>query len=103
LDRLTACTWLKPGVNDRAPILGFCKLVDGRVISVPLAWYPRLWYGSPEERAHFEIIGDSSIFHWPDLNEDLRVSGILAGKRSGESPESLKKWLAGRETKNSTK
>lgn len=69
------------------------ELVDGRVISVPLAWYPRLWYGAPEERAHFEIIGDGTIIHWPELDEDLSVSGILAGRRSGETPESLKKWL----------
>jgi len=72
------------------------ELVDGRVISVPLAWYPRLWYGTPEERARFEIIGDGTILHWPDLDEDLSVSGILAGRRSGETPESLKKWLQAR-------
>ena len=72
------------------------ELVDGRVISVPLAWYPRLWYGTPEERAHFEILGDGEILHWPELDEDLSVSGILAGRRSGETPESLKRWLAGR-------
>lgn len=72
------------------------ELVDGRVISVPLAWYPRLWYGTPEERVHFEIIGDGAIIHWPELDEDLSVSGILAGKRSGETPESLKKWLEAR-------
>ncbi len=72
------------------------ELVDGRVISVPLAWYPRLWYGTSEERAHFEIIGDGTIIHWPDLDEDLSVSGILAGRRSRETPESLKKWLEAR-------
>ncbi|MFQ6092575.1 MAG: DUF2442 domain-containing protein [bacterium] len=72
------------------------ELVDGRVISVPLAWYPRLWYGTPEERARVEIIGDGQILHWPELDEDLSVSGILAGRRSGETPESLKQWLAAR-------
>ncbi len=72
------------------------ELKDGRVISVPLAWYPRLWYGTPEERAHFEIIGDGTIIHWPDLDEDLSVEGILAGKVSGESPESLQQWLEAR-------
>ncbi len=72
------------------------ELVDGRVISVPLAWYSRLWSGVPEERAHFEIIRDGTIIHWPDLDEDLSVNGILAGRRFGESPESLKKWLAAR-------
>ena len=67
-------------------------LVDGRTVTVPVAWYPRLWYGSPEERARFEIIGDGAYIHWPDLDEDLTV----AGRRSGENPESLKKWLATR-------
>ena len=69
-------------------------LVDGRTITVPLAWYPRLWYGNEQERAHFEIIGDGAYIHWPDLDEDLTVLGILAGRHSGESPASLKKWLA---------
>jgi hypothetical protein len=68
-------------------------LVDGRTIIVPLVWYPRLWYGTPEERKHFEIIGDGTIIHWPDLDEDLSVSGLLAGRHSGESQRSLKKWL----------
>ena len=71
-------------------------LVDGRTIIVPLLWYPRLWYGTPEERNHFEIIGDGILIHWPDLDEDLSVSGLLAGRRSGESQRSLKKWLEGR-------
>lgn len=72
------------------------ELSDGRTITVPFAWYPRLWYGSPEERMNFEIIGDGEYIHWPDLDEDLSVSGILAGRKSKESPESLQKWLAGR-------
>jgi hypothetical protein len=73
------------------------ELVDGRTISVPLAWYPRLWYGSAEEREHFEIIGDGKYIHWLDLDEDLSIAGILAGRHSGESAESIKKWLADRE------
>jgi hypothetical protein len=72
------------------------ELVDGRVVMVPLTWYPRLWYGTAEERACFEIIGDGTLIHWPDLDEDLSVAGILAGQRSGESSQSLKKWLAER-------
>ena len=68
-------------------------LVDGRTVIVPLVWYPRLWYGTPEERNRFEIIGDGTIIHWPDLDEDLSVSGLLAGRRSGESQRSLKRWL----------
>ncbi len=47
-------------------------LTDGRTIIVPLMWYPRLWYGTPEERNHFEIIGNNTLIHWPDLDEDLR-------------------------------
>jgi len=72
-------------------------LADGREISAPLAWYPRLWHGTEKERAHFEIIGDGGYIHWPDLDEDLTVTGILAGRRSGESRESLEKWLASRQ------
>jgi hypothetical protein len=72
-------------------------LTDGRTITAPLAWYPRLWHGNERERARFEIIGDGAYIHWPDLDEDLTVAGILAGRRSGESAASLKKWLATRE------
>ena len=68
-------------------------LWDGRTIIVPLIWYPRLWHGSEEERKNFEIIGNGTLIHWPDLDEDLSVSGILAGRRSGESQKSLKRWL----------
>ncbi len=68
-------------------------LVDGRTIITPLVWYPRLWHGTPEERSNLEIIGDGAIIHWPDLDEDLSVAGLLAGRRSGESQQSLIRWL----------
>ena len=71
-------------------------LVDGRTVIVPLVWYPRLWYGSKQERNNFEIFGDGAYIHWPDLDEDLTVAGLLEGKRSAESGSSLKKWLASR-------
>lgn len=71
-------------------------LVDGRTIIVPLVWYPRLWHGTIEERSHFEIFGDGVYIHWVDLDEDLTVAGLLAGRRSGESSESLKAWLDAR-------
>ena len=71
-------------------------LVDGRTIIVPLGWYPRLWNATPEERNHLEVFGDGAYIHWPDLDEDLTVAGLLAGRRSGESPKSLKKWLEAR-------
>jgi hypothetical protein len=71
-------------------------LVDGRSITVPLAWYPRLWHGTPQERKHLELFGDGAYIRWPDLDEDLTVTGLLAGRRSGESPQSLRKWLESR-------
>lgn len=81
---------LQVAVDDEALIV---DLVDGRTLLVPLAWFPRLWYGTSEERRHCEILGDGAFLHWPDLDEDLSVSGLLSGLRSGESPQSLKKWL----------
>ena len=66
-------------------------LEDGRTISVPLIWYPRLANGSPEEWKNFEI-GAFGI-HWPDLDEDISIRGLLLGQKSGESPASLKWWL----------
>ncbi len=71
-------------------------LVDGRTLIVPLISYPRLWHGTPQERNHVEIFGDGKHLHWPDLDEDLTVAGLLAGRPSGESLESLKKWLEAR-------
>ena len=71
-------------------------LTDGRTIIAPLMWYPRLWHGSPAERSNYKIIGDGKYIHWPELDEDLTVSGVLAGYRSAESAKSLKKWLNGR-------
>ena len=56
-----------------------CELADGRMISVPLIWYPRLWQASPEQRNRYEIIGDGYGIHWPALDEDLSVKGFLAG------------------------
>ncbi len=71
-------------------------LEDGRTISVPLSWYPRLVYATEEERQHFQISGAGHGIHWPDLDEDIGVEGLLGGKRSMESRESLKRWLATR-------
>jgi hypothetical protein len=71
-------------------------LTDGRTVIVPLSWFPRLWHGSKSERNNCEIFGEGGYIHWPDLDEDLTVSGLLAGRHSGESAESLKKWLATR-------
>lgn len=72
------------------------ELDDGRVISVPLAWYPRLLHGTPTERRRWRLIGRGEGIHWPDLDEDISVDGLLAGRASGESQRSLKRWLDGR-------
>lgn len=69
------------------------QLDDGRSLSVPLAWYPRLLHGTPQEREVFELIGEGEGFHWPKLDEDISVEGLLAGRRSAESDASLAKWL----------
>ena len=68
-------------------------LKDGRTISVPLAWYPRLLHGSPQERSNWQLIGTGEGIHWPDLDEDLSVEGIILGKPSEESQISFKRWL----------
>ena len=68
-------------------------LDDGRTISVPLAWYPRLWYGRQSERHNWRFIGDGVGIHWPELDEDISIKGLLLGKQSGESQRSLKRWL----------
>jgi hypothetical protein len=72
------------------------ELVDGRTITVPLTWYPRLVHGSPGEREHWRLIGEGEGIHWPDLDEDIHVEGLLAGRRSGETQASLRRWLNGR-------
>ncbi|MBM3125315.1 MAG: DUF2442 domain-containing protein [Chloroflexi bacterium] len=71
-------------------------LDDGRTVSVPIGWYPRLARGSSLERANVQITGAGFGLHWPDLDEDIGVEGILLGKRSSESAESFEKWLMGR-------
>jgi hypothetical protein len=71
-------------------------LADGRTITAPVAWFPRLANGSPAERANWRLIGRGDGIHWPDLDEDVSVEGLLAGRRSGESQESLRRWLQGR-------
>jgi len=73
-------------------------LEDGRTISVPIGWYPRLAHGTPAERLHFQISGAGYGIHWPDLDEDIGVEGLLLGKRSTESPASFERWLRRRKS-----
>jgi hypothetical protein len=72
------------------------ELSDARSITVPLTWYPRLLYGSQEERRNWRLIGDGEGIHWEDLDEDISVENLLTGRRSGESQKSFKKWLEAR-------
>ena len=72
------------------------ELSDGRSLSVPIAWYPRLSHGTAEERSHSRLIANGRGIHWADLDEDISVENLLAGKPSGESQASFKKWLEGR-------
>lgn len=74
-------------------------LEDGRTLVVPLAWYPRLVHGSKRERTRWRLIGRGLGIHWSDLDEDISVEGLLAGRSSSESQKSLKRWL---ETRVST-
>lgn len=69
---------------------------DGRTISVPLAWYPRLTHATVEERKKWRLIGNGRGIHWSDLDEDISVENLLQGQPSGESQTSLKRWLESR-------
>ena len=71
-------------------------LNDGRTVSVPLAWFPRLLHGTVKERKNWRLIGEGEGIHWPDLDEDISVENLLLGKPSGESQKSFKKWLENR-------
>jgi hypothetical protein len=61
-------------------------LDDGRELSVPLAWFPRLLHGSPEQRQNWELIGRGHGLHWDDLDEDISVAGLLAGRGDQTRP-----------------
>ena len=71
-------------------------LTDGRSVTVPLSWFPRLAHATFAERNTWRLIGNGEGIHWPDLDEDISVASLLEGRRSGETQESLGRWLAGR-------
>jgi hypothetical protein len=71
-------------------------LSDGRTISVPLAWYPRLLHGSVEERNHWRLIGGGQGIHWSSLDEDISTKNLILGQASAESHKSFQKWLEAR-------
>jgi hypothetical protein len=72
------------------------ELADGRSLSVPLTWYPRLLHGSPAERQNWQLLGDGYAIEWPDLDEHIGLEGLLTGRSSGESHQSFTSWLASR-------
>ena len=71
-------------------------LADGRILSVPLTWYPRLQHATEAERQNWQLLGEGYAIEWPDVDEHIGMEGLLAGRRSGESPASLNRWLASR-------
>ena len=73
-------------------------LADGRTITVPLAWFPRLAHGTVAERANWRLIGGGVGINWPDLDEDISVESLLTGRRSGETQASLRRWIEARKT-----
>ncbi len=87
---LRAVAATQVNINDDTFAVG---LDDGRTITVPLAWYPRLLHGSAEERGNWQLIGKGEGIHWPDLDEDISVDHLLLGLPSGETQRSLKAWL----------
>ena len=72
------------------------ELVDGRRVSVPISWYPRLVHATADERGNWRLIGRGEGIHWPDLDEDIRVEALLAGLGSAESQASFGQWLKSR-------
>jgi hypothetical protein len=88
-----AATAVRVEVTDDALTV---ELSDGRAITAPLAWYPRLVHATPAERGEWRFIGGGRGIHWPALDEDVSVENLLAGKPSAESQRSLQRWLAGR-------
>jgi len=73
------------------------ELSDGRTLSVPTGWFPRLVHATQAERSNWRLIADGVGIHWPDLDEDISVQSLLAGRGSMESEESLKRWLGSRD------
>jgi hypothetical protein len=71
-------------------------LEDGRMLSSPLSWFPRLLHGTETERNRYQLLGDNDVIHWPDLDEDIDLSRLFVGGKSQESEGSIQRWLATR-------
>lgn len=74
-------------------------LTDGRLLSCPLAWFPRLVHGTFAERNNYELVGEADAIHWPDLDEDIELLRLFEDGKSGESESSIQRWLAARQTR----
>lgn len=72
------------------------NLTDGRALTVPLEWYPRLSHATQTERNNCQLLGGGYAIEWPDLDEHIGVEGLLAGRRSGESEHSIQRWRSTR-------
>jgi hypothetical protein len=71
-------------------------LADGRTLRVPLEWYPRLVHGTVAQRRRWSLLGRGTGIRWPELDEDISVGDLLAGRPSGESRVSVQRWLRSR-------
>lgn len=71
-------------------------LADGRTLAIPLEWYPRLRLGTDTERNNWNLLGQGEAIEWPDLDEHIGVSSLVAGRRSGESKASQLRWMNAR-------
>jgi hypothetical protein len=71
-------------------------LNDGRKIHVPLDWFPRLLHADLDELSRYELIGQGEGIHWPSIDEDISIEGLLDGRRSSESEHSFRQWLSKR-------
>ena len=78
------------------------ELDDGRTLTVPIVWFPRLSYSTQAERENWQFLGDGVGIHWPDLDEDISVRHLLDGRGSNEGRASLKRWLDSRAAKEKT-
>ena len=76
------------------------ELTDGRVVSAPIAWYPRLSHATPEERDQWRLIAGGRGVHWTEIDEDVSVENLLGGKPSGESQASFREWLLRRQSQD---
>jgi len=75
------------------------NLSDGRTIAVPLEWFPRLLHATSKEKHNWRLIGKGQGIHWEDIDEDVSIEGLIAGRPSGESQVSFKKWLKQRQSR----